>query len=185
VNPEHQAHFDTQTDESYRLLGKFIAEFEMIIFTLRTSLERQLSSSNSSQFDIQLLTAELTAWPIGNSFRLFAAARENQNPKSVKAIAHFWAEFEKLVTLRNDLIHAAHFIGWAAEDQTDFSDPAILRLKTAKDGVRNKPLSISHSAMQRYIDSAVAIGKLATAIAHNLVLQRWDQNFDESGNFIE
>jgi hypothetical protein len=177
--------FELQTRRSYELLGQFVAEFELLVFTIRTSLERDLGSPGQNHFAIQNLTAHLTAWPLGQAFHAHALSRTKGNLKAISAIERFWKDFEYLVTLRNDVVHGTHFIGWASIEDEDFSNPTMLRSKPGAKGAVNKVISISHSSMETYISSIKKTNKLTFAIGANLVMQRWDQNFDAEGNLLE
>ena len=180
---KRQATYRAQTAESYRLLGEFVAEFELLIFTMRSMLEREIGAGIGGQSGIQALTAELTAWPLGRAFNSYAISRTNGNAIAQNAISTFKNDFEKLTKTRNDLVHGTHFIGWASQEQVDFSKPEMLRLKNTKGGVTNSNISISHESMAAHIVRAKQLNQVAMAIGVHLILNKWDDQFDSSGAF--
>lgn len=180
---ERQATFKAQTAESYRLLGEFVAEFELLIFTMRSMLEREIGGGIGGQSAVQALTAELTAWPLVQAFNSYAISRTTGNAIAQKAISIFRTDFEKLIKTRNDLVHGTHFIGWASQEQVDFSKPEMLRLKNKKGGVTNSNISISHASMSAYIVRTKQLNQVAMAIGVHLMLNKWEAQFDPSGAF--
>ncbi len=180
---ERQEAYKAQTAESYRLLGEFVAEFELLMFTMRSVLEREMGGGPGGQLGVQALTVELTAWPLSKSFNSYALSRTKGNPIAQKAIPMFKDHFQKLIETRNDLLHGTHFIGWASQEQVDFSKPEMLRLKNNKGGVTNANVSISHDSMAAYIVRAKQLNKVAMAIGVHLILNKWEAQFESSGAF--
>ena len=175
--------YETQTNESYAILGRFVVEFEHLVFALRLILEGQIGSGPAGHRGVQVLTIELTAYPLGKAFNSFALLRTQGNERAGKAINLFRKEFEALNEIRNDLVHGTHFIGWASADQIDFSDPDIIRVKNRTGGVEPSGISISHSSMNAYLAKAQELTKIARAIGVHLILDKWEAQFDSSGKF--
>ncbi|MEN9967335.1 MAG: hypothetical protein RL036_568 [Actinomycetota bacterium] len=178
-----QAAYEAQTAESYRLLGEFVAEFELLMFTMRSVLEREIGGGPGGQLGVQALTVELTAWPLSKAFNSYALCRITGNTIAQKAIRLFKDDFQKLIETRNDLVHGTHFIGWVSQEQVDFSKPEMLRLKNKKGGVSNANVSISHDSMAAYIVRAKRLNQVAIAIGVHLLLNKWEAQFDSSGAF--
>lgn len=181
--PDRQVSYEAQTAESYRLLGEFVAEFELLMFTMRSVLEREMGGGPGGQLGVQALTVELTAWPLNKSFNSYVLSRTKGNPIAQKAISMFKDNFQKLIEIRNDLVHGTHFIGWASTEQVDFSEPEMLRLKNNKGGVMNAKVSISHDSMSAYIVRAKQLNQVAMAIGVHLILNKWEAQFESSGAF--
>jgi len=179
---KRKATYLAQTAESYRLLGEFVAEFELLMFTMRSVLEREMGGPGG-QSGVQALTVELTAWPLSKSFNSYALSRTKGDPIAQKAIPMFKDNFQKLIETRNDLLHGTHFIGWASQEQVDFSKPEMLRLKNYKGGVMNANVSISHDSMAAYIVRAKQLNQVAMAIGVHLILNKWEAQFESSGAF--
>jgi hypothetical protein len=182
--PDRQVSYEAQTAESYRLLGKFVAEFELLMFAMRSVLEREIGGGPGGQLGVQALTAELTAWPLSQAFNSYAISRTNGNSIAQKAILLFKDKFQKLIETRNDLVHGTHFIGWASQEQVDFSKPEMLRLKNKKSGVTNANVSISHDSMATYIVRAKQLNQVVMAIGVQLILNKWEAQFDSSGALL-
>ena len=180
---ERQEKYKYQTAESYRLLGQFIAEFELLIFSMRSILERDLGRGVGDQSAIQALTLELTALPLGKAFSSYAISRSKENAVANRAISTFKNDFVKLIEIRNDLVHGTHFIGWTSQEQADFSEPDLLRLKNKKSGVTSSQISISHESMAAYISQIRRLNKVAMAIGVHVLLNKWEAQFDPSGKF--
>ena len=139
-DPEsREQRYERQTKEQYAAIGKFVVKFELVCFYLRLTMLNFLQSSG-------LKKQELARIVFGHQAMTANALREVYMAMTVvlygdnMVLKDFLSRFQRLTKERNDIVHGTWFVGWASEDQEDFSAIRGFKDSIAKSGAGFKTL---------------------------------------------
>ncbi len=111
----------TQIDELYRLLGRYLVEYQQTQFWLKTSLTSSLSLTASQQPIFRLLAEELSDKGFNRAIRNIIFQLRTFQPDEKKIISFVCNELDSVEARRNAIIHGTFFIGWGNENTVDWS----------------------------------------------------------------
>jgi len=161
LTPEERAKKrETETTALYASLGEFVAKFELTVFSIRQLLMFVVTSHGAPQSLVTPAYAELTASPLRAAMLSTCAKaidmREDYDDRereiANQILCAICARFGKLTEARNDIVHGTWFIGWASEDQTDFTQASGFKPKNTKNGVRHTDISRTVGDFDALID---------------------------------
>ncbi len=165
--------YSRQTGEQFEALGRFVQEFEQLVFAVRTTCMQLLSSNNSPKqqqlVNVVLFHQSLTAQPLFDIMRALYAVFIKEFPERVSAddldvvsavMKYCATEFSSLVQVRNRLLHGTWFIGWANEKQEDFSQLPVAKFNITKDGYEPAKLPKSVAELSQLTNRCRELSKL-------------------------
>lgn len=182
---ERRERFLAETRESYALLGEFVVKFEHLMTEIRQTLAMRIGHGARGQNQIQSLTAELGAAQLLNAYRSFIHALDGLHDFAAPAAAELRRRGIRLVETRNDLIHGTHYVGWASEDEDDFTAPAAFKLKQTSEGARNREIDISHEALRRALAECADLQRFLQLINLCLGVGEWDRFFERADGKVQ
>ena len=121
--------YKAQTSEQFEALGRFVQAFELMVDAVRTTSYSFLSRGDPKAA-LVLLHQSMTAKSLFEIMRGLYGTLVIEYPflfqddkDTINSVLKLCAtEYDKLVNLRNDLLHGTWRIGWARPDQEDFSE---------------------------------------------------------------
>lgn len=137
--------FERQTKEQYEALGRFVQEFEQMVDAARFGCLMITAGNGREQqrMNIVLHHSALSAMPMFEIFRAllgtiiyrdgFDIAEQKIFTSVIKDVHE---RYRSVASKRNDLIHATWYIGWASEDQQDFSEFLAKKHKVTGDQLK-------------------------------------------------
>ncbi len=131
--------YKNQTNELYASIGKFLVNFELVCFNIRTAIIFILYDSGlKNQQLTNIMLAVHTAEPLKSILHslIGEAVRLNENEKEI--IKNIFARIQKLIESRNNIVHSTWFIGWSNKTMIDFSEASGYKLHRNKDGEATK-----------------------------------------------
>lgn len=103
-------------DELYAAIGKFCVEFEQLCFeiqnTIMTILDREGLQNEGL---LKILLAGDTAEPLRQKLLALLPMTVSLNDQEKKIVKNIFSRIQKLINLRNDILHATWFVGWVRE----------------------------------------------------------------------
>lgn len=129
---------DAQTAEVYQAVGRFVVEFSQLQRVLEAGVIVLVGGDEKQRTATQILLAgergpeAQRTWSILLPL-LEVRFQELPDPLAPKALAALKSEINhqghRLLKHRNDLAHAAWFVGWGNDETTDWSAIEVMKLK--------------------------------------------------------
>ena len=116
---------------------------------------------------------------------VLAETTANIDAHERKVIDNLLKRIDKLAEQRNDVIHRTWYIGWASEDQEDFSTASGVKSHNLKIGNRSSSVEFSRSEFDKLSREADALTSLLSRLSACLTFgDSIDKNFiiDSDGN---
>ena len=116
---------------------------------------------------------------------VLAETTANIDAHERKIIDNLLKRIDKLAEQRNDVIHRTWYIGWASEDQEDFSTASGVKSHNLKIGNRSSSVEFSRSEFDKLSLEADALTALLSRLSACLTFgDSIDNNFiiDPDGN---
>jgi len=157
VDSDRQTKFNEQTTALYAAIGRFVVEFEQMCFAMSNAVLFALHNEEGLR-DQQLgnaMLAGLTAGPLREMTLSVFAHLYRDDPAGLQIVRDLAARTQQLTTSRNEIIHSTWFIGWASQEDTDFSRASGMKLKNTKSG----PMAMSVSNSVAEFDRETANAK--------------------------
>lgn len=163
---ERQQRYDEQTEELYAGFGRFAVQFEHLCNTMRQCLMFALHGAGLRNQELaRILLADLTAYPLKTRLLSTVAELEGEGSEGAETVARVLKRVQDLIERRNDVIHATWYIGWASEQDTDFSE-----VKSAKDKLTRKGVKVySDQHTRADFDDLTAEAKELTEAVNRLL----------------
>ena len=123
-------------DELYAAIGKFCVEFEQLCFEIQNTIMTILDKEGlQNEAVLKILLSGDTAEPLRQKLLALLPATVSLNDQEKKIVKNMFSRIQKLINLRNDILHATWFIGWVREP-IDISRSAMgqnmTKIRTAK-----------------------------------------------------
>lgn len=155
-----QTKYELQTNELYAGLGEFVATFELIVQSMRTSLIFLYNRGDvHHQVIIQTALADKTAESMRSTFVSAFATFINQSEyeqeekeTSLRILNNLSDQIQNLSKTRNEIVHGTWFIGWASQDDTDFSVASGYKPINKKSGIEHRSISRTKEDFDNLID---------------------------------
>lgn len=138
--------YQRQTKESFEHLGRFVQEFEQMVFTIRVGIRDVLAGNSRDReglLDVVLNHEALSAKPLSDMFRgIIATAMQHptytdeQRAMVRQILKQIAREFQDLTEQRNKILHGTWFIGWASAADEDFSQMSSMKWKVTAEGAK-------------------------------------------------
>ena len=127
---------DTQTEEIYAALGKFVVHFEHLTMAMNRAIYGVMARHGGlkGQHLHDIVFAEHTAYPIASTLRSLLAEVLTLNSIEKKQLANLFRRINALIERRNECVHATWYIGWGADLDSDFSVAEGMKSKRGKSG---------------------------------------------------
>jgi hypothetical protein len=174
-----QEKYEVQTEELYAGLGAFVAGFEQVIHTMRTSLVLALSHNFQSQQLIRPAYAELTAAPLTSTFQAtmarlieYSEFEDQEKEMGKKVLASVCNQIRTMTETRNEIVHGTWFIGWASETQEDFSVADGFKAKNTKDGATQTNITRTRAEFDSLVDRCHELVDLVNRISGVMLIKR-------------
>jgi hypothetical protein len=161
VDPDRQTKFNEQTAALYAAIGRFVVEFEQMCFAMSNAVLFALH--NGGLKDQQLgnaMLAGLTAGPLREMTLSVFAHLYRDDLAGLQIVRDLAARTQQLTTSRNEIIHSTWFIGWASQEDTDFSRASGMKLKNTKSGPMAMSVSNSVAEFDRETEKAKELAVL-------------------------
>lgn len=150
---DRQRKYTKQTNQQYALLGKFVNKFELMIYQLRESIKNNAGLQDIRQQKISnIFLAEATANSLINIYRSIILLNPNLDKFTSTLISSLYKRTKDLISKRNEIIHGTYFIGWASQDDVEFSTSLGFKNKNKAIGVVTEPLELNKENMQESIN---------------------------------
>lgn len=136
---ERSSEYQAATDADYRAIGRFVVQFARLVHELRMGTY-YLAGGGMTQQDYSLLTGEMTAQPLANTF--FAVIRRSADAptgESLQILGRIESDISDVIRQRNDAMHGDWYVGFG-EPGAELPGPSIL-LRT-KPSRRSAALSV-------------------------------------------
>lgn len=154
---ERRQKYLAQTNEQFAALGKYVQAFEQVCFTLRhliTSLLMQNGLKDQSLLSTFLFHQSVTARVLLDSACAMLFHLHGDDEHLVEIATDLRKRFEKEIERRNTYLHGTWFIGWASEDQQDFSEiTAFKGTASPARGLGLKQLAASGSELHQRVEA--------------------------------
>lgn len=177
MTPEERTNrYELQTNELYAGLGEFVATFELIVQSMRTGLIFLYNKGDGHhQMIIQTALADKTAESMRSTFVSAFATFINQNEhdqeekeRSLRILNNLSDQIQNLSKTRNEIVHGTWFIGWASQEDTDFSVAPGYKPINKKSGIEHRSISRTKEDFDDLIDENRKVSGL-TGHFHQLV----------------
>ena len=131
--------YENQTNELYASIGKFLVNFELVCFNIRTAIIFILYDSGlKNQQLANIMLAGHTAEPLKSILHSLIGETVQLNENEKKIIKNIFARIQQLTGSRNDIVHSMWFIGWRNKTMIDFAEASGYKLHKNKDGSATK-----------------------------------------------
>jgi hypothetical protein len=185
VELKRREKYEMQTSELYAGLGAFVAEFEQVVHSLREALVITLSRYGTPQALLQPAFAELTAAPLAMTFQATMARAiqlssldDSEKKLGCDILTSVGRQLKTLTEIRNEIVHGTWFIGWASEEQEDFSIAEGYKLKNTKTGMVHNDICRTKEEFDSLVDRCKEIRDLVNRINGVLMIPRpFSKNF--------
>lgn len=128
---ERRAIHKEHTDDIYRSIGKFMVQFEQIVFRMGLTVKLILSKNGLTNPQIgNIITADMTARPMMDMYKSMLLEQLHPIENDEKIIKAILKNITSIIEERNNIIHSTWFVGYGEIDATDFS--VAIGQKTAK-----------------------------------------------------
>ena len=172
---ELHALLNHQTAQLYAGLGEFVAQFELIVFSMREALV--LLWSRLGGWQAQALVrpglSELTADPVLRVFQSsFATAidlgplDDEEKAGGTKILGLIATQTREMIKTRNEIVHGTWFIDWASPDDTDFSVARGEKTVNTKSGVEARDISRTKQDFDALCDECNRIKDLINRLSY-------------------
>ncbi len=149
----------------YARIGEFVVEFEYLIFFIRFEACFILQAQGLRKWELAEIIFNSTVFTAGPLFALYRSMAAQCLGSSHELIAEFKGiatRYEKLLSLRNDLLHGTYFIGPNTIEVTDKDHPSefiLDRRNPNKDGARIRKPAQSLEEFDGHIADVRALRK--------------------------
>jgi hypothetical protein len=168
--------YEAQTEELYAGLGAFVAAFELLVFAMRQTLVTALSRNFQSQQLIGPAFAELTASPLTSTFQAttarlidFCDLNDSEKEMGRKVLISVCNQIRAMTEERNSIVHGTWFIGWASEEQEDFSHADGFKAKNTKAGMIHADIGRTRADFDSLVDRCHELTDLVNRV-HGAIL---------------
>ena len=181
--------YENQTNELYTSIGKFLVNFELVCFNIRTAIIFILYDSGlKNQQLANIMLAGHTAEPLKSILHSLIGETVRLNENEKKIIKNIFARIQKLIESRNNIVHSTWFIGWSNETMIDFSEASGYKLHKDKDGEVIKTFKYKKEDFKKLSKKAEILYKLVlrlhVCISGNFSIEK-NFDFDKNSNVIE
>jgi hypothetical protein len=136
---ERKEKYETQVGEIYRAIGKYCVSFEHVTHAMQFGITFLLHKGGlANQRLAQIMLAELTAYPLKSILQAIIGELAASSPDNQKICDKIFSRVGKLIEQRNDIMHSTLFVGWAGEQDTDFSQAGGSKPSRGKSGAGTK-----------------------------------------------
>ena len=119
---DREVKYKEQTDSLFTSIGKFTVKFEHISHALQMGIIFLLHQGGLTKQPLaKVILAGLTARPLQSIFQAMIPELidlDDQDKRIVNAILNRTVD---IIEKRNEVIHSTWLVGWASQEQTDFS----------------------------------------------------------------
>lgn len=181
--------YKNQTNELHASIGKFLVNFELVCFNMRTAIIFILYDSGlKNQQLANIMLAGHTAEPLRSILRSLIGETVQLNENEKEIIKNIFARIQKLIESRNNIVHSTWFIGWGNETMRDFSEASGYKLHRDKDGEATKTFKYKKEDFKKLSKEAEILSKLVlrlhVCISSNFSIEK-NFDFDKNGKAIE
>lgn len=186
--------FRLQTTEQFAALGRFVQAFEGMVSAFRSSIIFVFGGGlhNQQLLNILLHHRAMTAQPLFEVMRAHYAVKLDQLGDSADpaeravvdaAMSYLSRECNDLFSIRNNLLHGSWYIGWASQDQEDFSKILAYKHKVGGSGLSTASMPASSADLDALTARCVAAEALVVRINGGFLLgQRVRFNIRKDGD---
>jgi hypothetical protein len=160
---ESQELRDSQTEELYRVIGKFVVKFEHVCHSIQIAIIfmlHQAGLQDQKQRVAHVILAGQTAEPLKSLFSSLVAETQSLDDSDKKIVANAVKRFELLTERRNEIIHSTWFIGWGNSETTDFSTATGFKYHKNKQGGAVKSFAKTVDDFSTLIDEASELAQI-------------------------
>lgn len=136
----------TETDLSFRAIGRYVYEFSWLCWDMKQALSSVPGLIGKGYTTIELIAGEMTAAPLANACFAICEDAVRSAPTEVKMIRALRSVILEEISRRNDFMHGDWMIGWVESVGTDRVDgtvehvvrdlpPTLSRMKPGRSGV--------------------------------------------------
>jgi hypothetical protein len=137
---EREAKRREQSEALYAAIGRFAVKFEHLCFRMSTCIIFVLHDDGlRTQHLANALLADLTAYPLLQSFRAMVAELRKNDSNDMRILNNVSNRIEELIEERNDVLHRTWFVGAASDRQQDFSKAPSWKFRKTRTGPKFKP----------------------------------------------
>ena len=153
MDEKRRALWTKQTDDLYRAIGRFVVSFEHVChaMSMSVSLVLQHAGLRNQQLGLAVL-ADLTADPLRKIFLSAFAEIYEADPQSLNIVRDLSSRVQNLIQVRNANLHSTWFVGWASEQDEDFSRTHGVRIRNTKMGPRPEGATRPRQTRRRHGD---------------------------------
>ena len=161
IEQRRKAKYARQTNEIYREIGRFTVKFEHISFAMQMGIQQILGRSGlANQQLAHIILAEQTAYPLKSMLQAMIAETGNLDKTDLIIADKIFKQLGVLIEKRNNIIHSTWFVGWASEEDTNFSEVDSRKLSRGKTGAGIKKFDYTASDFTLLSDECEVITKM-------------------------
>ena len=181
--------YKNQTNELYASIGKFLVNFELVCFNIRTAIIFILYDSGlKNQQLANIMLAGHTAEPLKSILHSLIGETVRLNENEKKIIKNIFARIQKLIESRNNIVHSTWFIGWSNETMIDFAEASGYKLHKNKDGSATKIFKYKKVDFEELSKEAEILSELVfrlyVCITSKFCIEK-NFDFDKNSNVIK
>lgn len=173
MNAERLENHTRQTNEIYQEYGRFLVEFEHVVLAMRSAITLLFSYAGLRDQQLSnIVLADQTAYPLKSILQAFVGEIAKPIDNDAKVVGEVFKYIGKLIEKRNDAVHATAFIGWASEEDTDFSKGSGFKLSRGKDGAGVKNFVIEAQEYRKLYEECKKAKNMVDTIYFAITSQR-------------
>lgn len=136
MSDKETASRDDGMAEIHQAIGEFVVSFEKICFAMETGISFILNAEGLRNQRVgDVILAGMTADPLASLYAAIVAETQDLVPDDQKIVDNALKRFQKLTSIRNDIVHGMWFIGNGNDQTTDWSNTTTRKLHKNKKGV--------------------------------------------------
>jgi hypothetical protein len=158
---ERKQKYEAHVGEIYRAIGRYCVSFEHLSHTMQTGIILLFQKGGlNNQKLVHIVLAELTSYPLKSILQAMIGELADLSIEEKRICDKIFSKTGKLIEQRNDIIHSTWFVGWANEQDTDFSDAGGYKLSRGKSGAGIKSFEYTAQDFDRFASECEAVAEL-------------------------
>lgn len=163
--------YTKQTNQQYALLGRFVNKFELMIFQLRNGIRNNAGFQNMRQQKISnIFFAELSAHSLVKIYKSIVLLDTDLDKFTTALLSSLHNRTQNLITKRNEIVHGTYFIGWASQDDVEFSTSPGFKNMNTKDGGVMRQLELNKENIEILINECDFLSDFYIRFSTSLML---------------
>jgi hypothetical protein len=162
---------DSERDDAYRAVGRYVVEFSRLIFHMRFSIERCLAGERDI-VPVRLTLGEAFAGQINDSFFAVCNYLADLDDEEARVSRCLKSGVQDEIKRRNDMAHGDWWIGFGAKEDGAMADPVLWRTKPGRKQQDNFSMEFPVAQIDAHSDSLYTLRQHVAEFG-DLCLETW------------